>query len=158
MFVIDFVLLVGFVAASRLSMRALGEVLRPRESGLVKVLIYGAGDGGVVASRELQRNGSLGRTLVGFLDDDPRKRHRTIHGVPVLGGADHLDRLLSAGNVGEVIIASRQIGEENLLLVSRACARHNVRVVNAFLRFEELGDAAGDRPRPPRVDAAGLRR
>ena len=30
---------------------------------------------------------------VGFLDDDPDKRGKTIHGVPVLGSVDYIHRV-----------------------------------------------------------------
>src|SRR5207245_11550424 len=82
----DFLLLLAFVAGSRLLARTLIE--RP-PSGLVargkEVLIVGAGDAGQLMVREMQRNRQLHYTPIGFVDDDPRKRGSRIVDVRVLG-------------------------------------------------------------------------
>ena len=72
---LDFLLLLAFVAGTRLLARTLIE--RP-QAGLVahgkEVLIVGAGDAGQLMVREMQRNRQLHYTPIGFVDDDPRKR------------------------------------------------------------------------------------
>src|SRR3954447_4482571 len=69
---IDMLLLLAFVAGSRLLARTLIE--RPT-GGIVargkEVLIIGAGDAADIVLRELQRNRQLGMTPVGLVDDDP---------------------------------------------------------------------------------------
>ena len=53
------------------------------------LLVYGAGEAGISLAREIRSNPSLGYRVVGFLDDDFRKVHTTLIGLPVLGtGAD----------------------------------------------------------------------
>src|SRR5204862_1335032 len=82
----DFLLVLAFVAGTRLLARSLIE--RP-QTGLVargkEVLIVGAGDAGQLMVREMQRNRQLHYTPIGFVDDDPRKKNTRIHGVRVLG-------------------------------------------------------------------------
>src|ERR671935_12149 len=82
---LDYLLLLAFVAGTRLLARSLIE--RP-PSGLVahgkEVLIVGAGDAGQLMVREMQRNRQLHYTPIGFVDDDPRKRGARIVGVRVL--------------------------------------------------------------------------
>ena len=41
--------------------------------------------------RELARNPQLRMRPVGFVDDDPQKRGRVIHGVPVIGMGTDID-------------------------------------------------------------------
>src|SRR4051794_17565751 len=88
---LDFLLLLAFVAGTRLLARTLIE--RP-PSGLMargkEVLVVGAGDAGQLIVRELQRNRRLGMTPIGFVDDDPRKRNDRIQGIRVLGTTDEL--------------------------------------------------------------------
>ncbi len=50
------------------------------------VLIYGAGDGGEMVLRELENNPDWEYRPVGFIDDDPRKTGKLIHGLKVFGG------------------------------------------------------------------------
>jgi FlaA1/EpsC-like NDP-sugar epimerase len=103
---LDFLLLLAFVAGTRLLARTLIE--RP-PSGLVasgrEVLVVGAGDAGQLIVRELQRNRRLGMTPIGFVDDDPRKRNDRIQGIRVLGTTDELASILRNNRPDEVLIA-----------------------------------------------------
>lgn len=103
---LDYLILLAFVAGTRLLARSLierpsgGIVARGRE-----VLIVGAGDAGQLIARELQRNRHLSATPVGFVDDDPRKRNDRIQGIRVLGSTDELPRILRENRPDEVLIA-----------------------------------------------------
>jgi FlaA1/EpsC-like NDP-sugar epimerase len=103
---LDFLILLAFVAGTRLLARTLIE--RP-PSGLVargrEVLVVGAGDAGQLIVRELQRNRRLGMTPIGFVDDDPRKRNDRIQGIRVLGTTDELTQVLRNNRPDEVLIA-----------------------------------------------------
>lgn len=70
-----------------------------------KILIIGAGGSGEKMLREIFDNPQLHYHVVGFLDDDPGKRGRTVHGVRVLGPADHLPRVLEQNNIEQVFIS-----------------------------------------------------
>jgi FlaA1/EpsC-like NDP-sugar epimerase len=104
---IDMLLLLAFVAGSRLLARTLLE--RPAPGGFVargrEVVIVGAGDAGQLILRELQRAPHLGYTPLGLLDDDPRKKNLRVHGVRVLGTTSDLPRVLRDGEPDEVLIA-----------------------------------------------------
>ncbi|HUY71981.1 MAG TPA: nucleoside-diphosphate sugar epimerase/dehydratase [Gaiellaceae bacterium] len=103
---LDFLLLLAFVAGTRLLARSLIE--RPA-SGIVvrgkEVLVVGAGDAGALIVREMQRNRLLAYTPVGFVDDDIRKKHTRIHGVRVLGTTDELGHILRDHRPDEVLVA-----------------------------------------------------
>jgi len=104
-FVLDWILFTTMLAASRLSLRALSEMLRPVPSGATRVLIYGAGEAGVSLLQELRRNPRHGRTVVGFCDDDPMKQRTRIQGLPVFGGLGAISQALTTQRAQEVIIA-----------------------------------------------------
>jgi FlaA1/EpsC-like NDP-sugar epimerase len=103
---IDMLLLLAFVAGSRLLARTLIE--RP-VGGLVargkSVLLVGAGDAGGLVLREMQRNPKLGYTPIGLVDDDPRKKNLRVHGVRVLGTTSELRTILRETEPDEVLIA-----------------------------------------------------
>src|SRR5919201_3764360 len=104
---IDMLLLLAFVAGSRLLARTLIE--RPAPGGLVargrEVLVVGAGDAAALVLRELQRAPQLGYTPIGLLDDDPRKKNLRVHGVRVLGTTAELRRILREKMPDDVLIA-----------------------------------------------------
>ena len=103
---LDYLILLAFVAGTRLLARSLIE--RPR-TGIVargrEVLVVGAGDAGQLIVREMQRNRQLEMTPIGFVDDDPRKRNDRIQGIRVLGTTDELAHILRDNRPDEVLIA-----------------------------------------------------
>jgi UDP-GlcNAc:undecaprenyl-phosphate GlcNAc-1-phosphate transferase len=135
-FVLDWLLLAVLVSASRLSFRLLGETLRAPRAGARPVLVYGAGDGGELALRELRNNPGLAREVVGFIDDDRAKAGTRIHGVPVLGALHELEALLRAHPVEEVVVASRKIPPDRLYRLEATCAARGVVVLRASVRLE----------------------
>src|SRR5205807_542483 len=82
-------LLVGtvlsYVAITHLKLLSRLQRSLRRPGGVRPMLIVGAGEAGVLLSRQIRsQSGPL--DVVGFVDDDPRKAGRTIAGLPVLGG------------------------------------------------------------------------
>ena len=105
--VMDWLLLLAFVAGSRLIARSVFE--RPTPGRLVargkEVLVIGAGEAARDTIREMHRNPQLGYTPIGLVDDDPRKKNIRIHGVRVLGATADLPHLLSDNRPDEILIA-----------------------------------------------------
>jgi FlaA1/EpsC-like NDP-sugar epimerase len=126
---LDYLLLLAFVAGTRLLARTLIE--RP-QAGLVargkEVLIIGAGDAGQLLIREMQRNRQLHYTPIGLVDDDPRKKNLRIHGVRVLGTTAELRHLLRDNKPDEVLIAIPSAPGETRQAIVEACREASVPV------------------------------
>lgn len=75
-----------------------------RTDGL-RVIIVGAGEGGYDLIRSMLHDPERRWRPVGFLDDDPLKRHRRIRGVPVLGTTRDLAEVVKRTAVDSVVIA-----------------------------------------------------
>lgn len=129
--VLDWMLLIGFVAASRGFFRLLVSRLHPNHGVLQPVLIYGAGDGGVLVLRELLSNLRHGRLPVGFVDDDPGKQGLKIQGLPVMGAGDQLAELLLTTDASEVLVSTTAIPASRMAAISKICDAHGVPVVRA---------------------------
>jgi len=127
---IDILLLLAFVAGSRLLARTLIE--RPAPGGLVargkEVLIAGAGDAADGILRELQRTPQLGYTPIGLVDDDRRKKNLRLHGVRVLGTTDNLRHILRDSAPDEVLIAMPSASGETRRRIVDAAAAEGVPV------------------------------
>jgi FlaA1/EpsC-like NDP-sugar epimerase len=121
--VLDWLLLLAFVAGTRLVARSLIE--RPGAASLVargkEVVIVGAGDAAQLVIREMQRAPGLGYTPIGLVDDDPRKKNLRLHGVRVLGTTTELPQILRDNRPDEVLIAIPSAsGEERRRIVEMA--------------------------------------
>ena len=81
------------VASSRYLWRLVREqIRRPTSLTAAKILVYGAGEGGIQMVNTLLRNPQSPYLPVGFLDDNPDTHRLSISGVPVLGGRDQLSQ------------------------------------------------------------------
>src|SRR5438034_11530361 len=105
--VLDWLILLAFVAGTRLIARSLIE--RPGAASLVargkEVIVVGAGDAAQLVIREMLKSPALGYTPIGLVDEDPRKKNLRLHGIRVLGTTDDLRRLLRDNPPDEVLIA-----------------------------------------------------
>jgi FlaA1/EpsC-like NDP-sugar epimerase len=95
-----------FVAASRYTWRLIREQLRrPTAQTAEKILVYGAGEGGIQMVNTLLRNPQSPYLPVGFLDDNPDTHRLSISGVPVLGGRDQLSQARAQTGAATLLIA-----------------------------------------------------
>jgi UDP-GlcNAc:undecaprenyl-phosphate GlcNAc-1-phosphate transferase len=119
----DAMLLLLGIAGSRVMFRQLRSWVarfQPRPSGR-RVLIYGAGDGGELLLRELLNNHALGLLPVGFVDDDPQKHGRVIHGVRVLGPLERLGELAGREQADEVVVSTGKLDGERAIQLTQVC-------------------------------------
>jgi UDP-GlcNAc:undecaprenyl-phosphate GlcNAc-1-phosphate transferase len=140
-FIIDAVLMFMFLTGSRLAFRLFRQMLPVvgQENGR-RVLIYGAGDGGELLLRELRNNRELQLSPIGFLDDDPAKSGKVIHGLRVFGGNGDLGTVCAQHEVHEVVISSMKMTDERIQEVLQTCADRQITVRRMRITMEELGN------------------
>ena len=68
-------------------------------------IVYGAGETGATVLRVATRDAAAGLTVVGFLDDDPRKRRVKLMGKLVFGGLDALPDAVRATGARQLLLA-----------------------------------------------------
>jgi UDP-GlcNAc:undecaprenyl-phosphate GlcNAc-1-phosphate transferase len=139
-FILYAVYLYLVLSASRLSFQALDRAYsRQRRAETAGVLLYGADDAGEMALRWILHDPSMGYSPVGFIDDDPLKWGRSIHGVDVLGGGKQLETMLRDHDVRGVIISStEELPEEELANIITTCHTRGVWVKVMRLAFEAI--------------------
>lgn len=95
-----------FTAASRYSWRLIREQLRrPSAQNSTKLIIYGAGEGGIQIVNTMLRNPSSQYLPVAFLDDNPKTHRLRISGVPVLGGRSEIAKATQRTGATTLLIA-----------------------------------------------------
>jgi UDP-GlcNAc:undecaprenyl-phosphate GlcNAc-1-phosphate transferase len=120
-FLIDSVFTLILVGGSRGLLRVLREYLENYRREGRRVVIIGAGDAGELMLREIRNNLEMNYRVVGFLDDDPKKRKVRIHGVPVLGSSEELQTVADKNGVEEVLVAIPSATEEQRSLITHRC-------------------------------------
>ena len=86
-----------------------------------RIIVIGAGSGGEKIVREILENRNLRLCVVGFLDDDPSKWGREIHGVRVYGGISLLPKVIHKFNVSQVLISIPSASGTELRRIIEAC-------------------------------------
>ena len=95
-----------FVASSRYLWRLLREQMRrPTALTAAKILVYGAGEGGIQMVNTLMRNPLSPYLPVGFLDDNPDTHRLSISGVPVIGGREQMAEARARTGATTLLIA-----------------------------------------------------
>ena len=140
-FVVDGLLMFMLLAGSRLAFRLFRKVLPVAQDGTGRrVLIYGAGDGGELFLRELRNNRDWKYAPVGFLDDDPAKAGKVIHGLKVFGGNADLATVCREQRVDDVLISSLQMSAARVQEIRRRCRAEHVALRQMRISIEELND------------------
>lgn len=101
------VLLLALMFVSRYARRALrifGKKSK-NKAEVRRVLIYGAGEAGNNIVHEITKSEFVDMHIVGFIDDDPGKTGRYMHGAKVLGTKDDVIAIAESQNLDEIIIA-----------------------------------------------------
>lgn len=113
--------------------RSLREIRQDSE----QALIVGAGEAGVTLARQLWRTPEAGLKPVGFVDEDTRLRGERIEGIPVLGDAGDIERLVVEQGVDQILIALPEASSEEIDRIWRECVktRAEVKVVPKLTEF-----------------------
>ena len=105
----DFALALLGLVGVRALVRICNEAMRgdgskkPKERR--KTILIGAGQAGVLVAKEVATWGVLGIDPVGFVDDDPVKTGRTVHGLEVLGTIADLPKVCRDTGADQALIA-----------------------------------------------------
>jgi len=95
-----------FTTASRYTWRLIREQLRrPSAQNSTKLIIYGAGEGGIQIVNTMLRNPNSQYLPVAFLDDNPKTHRLRISGVPVLGGRNEIAKVTQRTGASTLLIA-----------------------------------------------------
>ena len=138
-FVLDAMIFFLMLAGSRVAFRLFRQLLPAPRLGGRRVLIYGAGDAGELLLREMRNNLQLQYTPVGFVDDDPHKKGKVIHGLRVFGGNGQLRRICEEQHVEEVLISSSKIEEERVRKILNDCEEARITLKRMRIEIELMG-------------------
>ncbi len=136
-FIINAILLFIALAGSRMAFRLIRQVL-PKNNKLdgIKVLIYGAGDGGELILREIYNNPNLNYHPVAFIDDNPLKSGKIINGLKVFEANGSLSDICSKNEIEEILVSFRNVSPEKVEYLREISSDLDVTLKRALLKIE----------------------
>lgn len=134
-YVIFFLILTMFLGGSRFFYRLLRLYRRRRSSFAAqagdvpeRVMIVGAGAAGEKVYREIVSTAGVHKKAVCFIDDDPSKWGRSLHGVPVYGGREKILEAAERFEVQEILVSIPSADRRDIADILTICNDARCRV------------------------------
>ncbi|MFC2128928.1 polysaccharide biosynthesis protein [Bacteroidota bacterium] len=115
-----------------------------------KTIIIGAGGAGEELLEELiQKDKFYNYNIIGFIDDDDKKKNRFIHGKKIIGGLNQIPAIIKKENITTVLIAIPSSSGELIRRIYSICSRFSVKIkliprlseiINGSVNFDHIKD------------------
>lgn len=89
----------------------------------LRLLLIGAGAAAEKVIREIRDNNNVPYAVVGLVDDDRAKHGLKVHGIPVVGGLDDLQRCIAVTRPEELLIAVASATAEQMQRIVDLCQK-----------------------------------
>lgn len=127
--IIDALCTLFLMISSRLAVKALFLETKNPTSERMNVIIFGAGEAGIITKRTLDRDAAIKYRVVAFVDDDEKKKGRSLEGA-FIHTTDKLGQLIKDNNVEIVIISIQNLSAAKKNEITDICLNFNTRVLN----------------------------
>lgn len=94
-----------------------------------KVIIFGAGELGIITKRALDRDAGSKYKILAFIDDNAKKSGKKLEGVSI-HHSSKLDYFLETNTVAHVILSINKISAERKKGIIEKCLSHKTKVLN----------------------------
>ena len=127
--IIEFLLSVFIMTSTRMLIKILYiETMNPSKEK-TNVIIFGAGEAGVIAKRTLDRDAGSKYKVLAFVDDNYKKSGKKVEGVSIYDTDDDLERLLAENEVQHLIISIQNLAPARKQEIAEMCLRHHTKVL-----------------------------
>ncbi|MGG8497591.1 polysaccharide biosynthesis protein [Tenacibaculum sp. TC6] len=116
--IIHYLISVLVLVISRYVFKAFFEIISSELDTITNVLIYGAGDSGLITYGALNRDTKNNYQVVGFIDDDIKKIGKKINRIKIYEGKRINKDFISKKEIDEIIISIQNIKSEKLLYLT----------------------------------------
>jgi len=123
--------------------------------GRKRVVIVGAGESGISLALQMQRSPHHRLHPVAFVDDDPRKHHGTISGIPIEGASEQLPSVAREYQADLILIAVPRATPAETRKIIGYCQKTDV-PYRILPSVAELVDGHVDLARVREIDVADL--
>ena len=113
--IIHYLISVLVLVVSRFIFKAFYEIISTELKSITNVLIYGAGDSGLITYGALNRDTKNKYEVLGFIDDDPKKVGKKLDRIKIYDGRRINKKFIKEKQIDEIIISIQNIKSEKLL-------------------------------------------
>jgi FlaA1/EpsC-like NDP-sugar epimerase len=140
--IIDSLIALAALTGFRILFKLLYNQYAPFKSQDTKeLIIYGAGEAGIIVKRSVERNVKLGKKVVAFLDDNKQLHGKTLEGIKIYSPDVNLNEIFKNPFNAELVIALNELSPIRKKRIIEHCLQHKISVktippVNALINGE----------------------
>ena len=144
--IIDGLVSLFVMISTRLAVKALYFEIKNPTKEKMNVIIYGAGEAGIITKRTLDRDAAIKYKVVAFIDDDVEKLGRSLEGIFIYPQSK-LPELIKENEIELVIISIQKISPKKKNEITDTCLENNIRIltvppvtnwINGELSFNQI--------------------
>ena len=126
--IIHYFVNIFILTLSRFVLKALYEIISSEISATTNVLIYGAGDSGILTYGALNKDSKSKYEVISFIDDDKNKVNKKIDRIEIVSLRNVTKAFLEKHNIDEIIISIQNISPNRLLEISDYFSPFNLNI------------------------------
>ncbi|MFD1040600.1 polysaccharide biosynthesis protein [Virgibacillus byunsanensis] len=111
------------IGGSRFVWRLYRDSIMNKQDNKIRTLIIGAGSAGTMVARQLMKNNESNLIPVAFIDDDMKKHHLDLFGLPVVGGVNEIAKCVEDYKIDNIIISIPSLRKKKLNIIFQECAK-----------------------------------
>ncbi|PEJ58466.1 hypothetical protein CN692_09350 [Bacillus sp. AFS002410] len=123
LFTVTWLLHMLLIGGSRFTWRLYRDSVAKKTDNKKRTLIVGAGSAGTMIARQLLKNNETNLHPIAFIDDNIKKHHLDILGIPVLGGVEKIESTVSKLSIEKIIIAIPSLSRKELNIIFQECSK-----------------------------------
>lgn len=127
--IIDYMATTFLMISLRVMFKALYFELTNPNKEKRSVIIFGAGESGIITKRTLDRDAGTKYKVLAFIDDDKKKQGKMLEGSSIFG-LDKLNELLQNNNVAHLIISVQNLLPGRKQQIVDICLNYATKVLN----------------------------
>jgi FlaA1/EpsC-like NDP-sugar epimerase len=127
--ILEYLLSLFSMIVSRIAVKVLYLELKTPDKARKRVVIYGAGESGMLTKQAIDKDPRAEILVIGFIDDDERKSGKKLGGVDIYH-SNKTEELFASGKVDDVIIAIPSLGKKKKAEFIEIALNHHVKVSN----------------------------
>ena len=127
--IIEYMATTFLMISLRVMFKALYSELTNPNKEKRSVMIFGAGESGIITKHTLDRDVGTKYKVLAFIDDNKKKQGKMLEGSSILG-LDKLDELLKNNTVAHLIISVQKLLPSRKQQIIDICLNYNTKVLN----------------------------
>lgn len=128
--IIDAFILTTLLSGFRITFKLLYNQYAPSmiSTARKEVIIYGAGEAGIIAKRSFEQNTKYSRKVIAFIDDNPKLHGKSVEGIRIYPSNLNLERIITSRKSVELVIAINNLSPSRKKKIIETCLQYAIKV------------------------------